>query len=168
MISHTIRDRDGVGSKVTGESELADKTDFRLEVLAELPGDTFLDVRDQLSDIRRRGTAKVDNDVGMEPGHLRVSNAMALEPALIDQASSADILDLLEDRSRAGVNVEPWMTGTAPGEVFLENTVHAIAIAVGQFERDGQGNITMVVQDARIVTERHLIAMNDATATFLG
>src|SRR5687768_1827391 len=75
-------------------SELTDEPDLRLQPVPEPFLDGPLREGDQLADVLRRGGAEVDHDVRVDVGDLRVADAVALEPALVDQPSRADALDL--------------------------------------------------------------------------
>ena len=105
--SQATRLRDG--PLLVPASELADKADFRFEMLAVLIGDASLDFGNQRPDLGSRGRTEVDHDVRVQVRNLRVTHTEAFQPALIDQAAGSDILDLLEDRTGTRVDVEPRM-----------------------------------------------------------
>ena len=98
-------------------------------MLSELLLDALLDMRDECPDIGGGSGAEVHDDVRMQMRDLRVANAISLQPTLIDQASRANILDLLEDGSGTGMNVQPGVPRASPGKVLLKDAVHAIAVA---------------------------------------
>ena len=83
----------------------------------------FLRVCNQGADVARRRMAEVDEDVRVDVRDLRVTDAVTLEAALVDEAACADVLDLLEDGPGAGMPVEPGMLAAAPAQVFLRDPV---------------------------------------------
>src|SRR5204863_10197476 len=97
--------------------------------------DPTLRSRDQLSNIGRGRMAQVDHDVGVHVRDLGVADAKALHSQLIDEPSCPDAIDLLEDRARAGMPLEPWVLAAAPAEVFLHDALQDIRISFRQLER---------------------------------
>src|SRR5689334_7135747 len=128
----------------------------------------MLNMRYQLAYLGGRRRAEVDDDVRMQVGNLRIADAMALQSTLIDQSTRADVLDLLEDRSGARMDVEPRVTRPAPREVLLEDLVHPITVTRRQREPHCQRHIAMMMQDARVVSECHVVTIGGASFAALG
>src|SRR5215216_5201694 len=118
-------------------------------------------MRDERTNIPRGRVAEVDHDVRVDVGDLSVADAKALEPALVDQTARANALDLLEDRPGARVNLEPRVTGAAPAQVFLHDTVHGARVATVELERHAERDLVTLMENARIVTELHVRLVND-------
>src|SRR6185437_14453467 len=87
--------------------EFSDEADFGLELKAELLPHGALGNRDELTHVLRRCVAKVHHDVRVYPGDLCIAVAEALEPALVHEPARTHTFDLLENRARAGVPLEP-------------------------------------------------------------
>lgn len=140
-------------------SKLTDEPDFRREVNTELAFDLCLGERNEFPDIPRRCRAKVYDDVGVQMGNLGTSMLVSLESGPIDQSPSPLPFDFLEDRPGTWVPVQPWMTGSAPAEILLHDTMQLGGIAAREFECRGKRDFPTVVQSAGIVAESHIVAV---------
>src|SRR4051794_11806906 len=78
---------------------------------------------------------------------------MTLQAALIDEPSRADPFDLFEDRSRAGMPVEPGMFAATPAQVLLENLVQLVLIAALELERRREHDVPAMMKHGIVVAE---------------
>ncbi len=148
-------------------SELANEADLGLQPVAELRLDGRLCDPDQLADIRGRRMPEVQHDVRVHVGDLGVAVPEALQPALINEAAGADSLDLLEDRSCAGVKLQPRVPAPAPAQILLHDALHDVHVAALETKGHREGNIASPVQHARIVAEAHVLAVHHPTLALL-
>jgi hypothetical protein len=52
-----------------------------------------------------------------------------LSPGLVDEPPRAHAVELLEDRPRARVDLQPRVARAAPAQVLVEHAVHAVHVA---------------------------------------
>ena len=136
-------------------------------MLAEPIGDALLRMRDQCTHVTRGGVPEIHHDVGVNVRDLRVANAKSLQTTLIDQPSGADAFDLLEDRSRARVDLEPRVTRATPAQVLLHDAMHDRGVTGGEPKGDRQRDFTSFVQHARVVPELHVRVIGDVPTAAL-
>ncbi len=141
--------------------ELADKADLGLEPDAEFFLHSVLRYHYQLSDVFRSSPTQIHHDVGMYVRDLGIAMAKTLEPALIDQSSRAHSFDFLEDRSGAWMKLKPGMPCPSPAQILLHDAMHRADIARCQPEGDCEGDLVTVVEDARVVTESHVLFVDE-------
>src|SRR6185503_11740078 len=105
---------------------------------------------------------------GVNVRDLRIADAIALQPALVDQPSGADPFELLEDRAGARMPVEPGMPCAAPAEVLLQDAMHDGGIATLELKGRRQNEVLAVMQNRVVVTELHIGRVDGSTLTLLG
>src|SRR5579885_2455644 len=62
----------------------------------------FLDAPDQALDVRRRGGAQVDDEIGVLAGHLRAAQRRAFQPACFDEPPGVITGRIAEHGAAAG------------------------------------------------------------------
>src|SRR5688500_6375985 len=117
-------------------SELADESNLGFQVLTEPLLHTLLRMCKESTDIPCGSATEIHHDVGVNMRDLSVADAKSLEAALVDQATRANPLDLLEDGPGAGVNLEPRVTRSTPAQVLLHDAMHHADVAPCQPEGD--------------------------------
>src|SRR3954451_15364621 len=111
---------------------------------------------------------EIHHDVGVNVRDLRIANAMPLEPALVDQPTGPDALELLEDRAGARVPIEPRMPCSAPAEILLQDAMHDRGIATLELKGGRQNDVPSVMQDRIVVPEPHVGGVDGAALALLG
>src|ERR1700730_15551037 len=149
-------------------SELADKSYLDLQVVAKPLLHLLLGERDQLANIFRGGVSEIDHDIRVNMRNLCITVTETLQTDLIDQPSGADAFNLLEDRARAGVIIEPRVLAAPPGEIFLHDAVHDGFVAPIELESHGKRDITLLVECAGIVTELHIVPVDSLSPVIVG
>src|SRR3954469_24851534 len=110
-------------------------------MLPKLILDGLLRQSDKLPHFRSGGVSQIHHDVRVNVRDLRIADAMAFEPALIHEATSAHTLDLLENGSCTGMPLQPWVARPAPAQVFLKNPMHHGRITTLQMKRRGENDV---------------------------
>src|SRR5205085_1597258 len=118
--------------------------------------DRLLRGLDQAAHVGGRCTAEVHHDVRVDMRNLRVALPKAFHSALIHETTSANAFDLLEDRSRARVPIQPWMLSPAPAEILLHDAVQRCLVAAGEAEGDCEDDVSPVMEDAVVVAKAHI------------
>jgi len=149
-------------------SELADKSYLDLQIVAKSLLHLLLGERDQLSNIFRGGVSEIDHDVRVNMRNLGITVTEAFQTDLIDQPPGAYAFNLLEDRARAGVILEPGMLAAPPAEIFLHDAVHDSFVATIELESHGKRDITLLVERAGIITELHVIPVDSLSSAIVG
>ena len=86
-------------------SKLADESDFGHQRVPRLTSNGVVSECDERAHVRGSGASEVDDDVGVFGEDLGATHDLSFESALVDQASRAHPLDLLEDRPRAATTI---------------------------------------------------------------
>ncbi len=149
-------------------SELADKAYLNFQMVTESLLHFVLGNRDQLANVFRRCVSQIDHDVRVNVRDLRVAMAETLQADLVDETPGADALDLLEDRPRARVILEPRVFATTPAEILLHDAVHDCLITPIELESDCEGDVALLVEGAGVVTELHVIAIDRLSPAIVG
>src|SRR6476469_7022339 len=55
---------------------------------------------------------------------------------------------------------QPWMLAAAPAEILLHDAVHDSRVTGLEIERDGQCDITLLMERAGVVAEVHVVAVD--------
>src|SRR5688572_25094088 len=118
--------------------------------------------------VGRRGVTEVDQNVRVDERDLRVPDAMAFESALIDKTTGAHSFDLLEDRSGAGMPIEPGMTRATPAEVLLHDAMHHVRLLPLELEGRGQDHVSTMMEDRVVVPELHVCRVDGPARALLG
>src|SRR4029079_12662728 len=133
--------------------EFAGDPDLGLERVAQLLAYRGLRVPDQRDDVRGRRMTEVHHDVGVNVRDLGVADAIALEPALVDEPAGPDAFELLEDGTGARVPVEPGMPSTTPAEILLQDAMHDRRITTLELEGRRKHEVLPMMQDRVVVPE---------------
>src|SRR6185369_16535580 len=96
------------------------------------------------------------------------ADAIALEPALVDEPAGPDAFELLEDGTGARVPVEPGMPSAAPAEILLQDAMHDRRITALELERRREHDVLPVMQDRVVVPEVHVARVDGPALTLLG
>lgn len=123
--------------------------------------------RDQLSYILCSCVSQIDHDVRVDMGDLRIAVAMSFQSDVINKASSSDAFDLLEDRARAWMVLEPWVLTATPAEVLLHYAVHDCLVSGLELKRHRQCDIPLLVQNAGVVSELHVVLVDSPAIALL-
>src|SRR5665213_1928952 len=112
-------------------SELSDKSDFRRQFVTQFIPYPLLSERDKFANIARCSTAQIHHDIRVNVGDLGTADAKPFHAKLVDQTARAHSLDLSEDRAGRRMKLQPWMPGTAPAQILLNDPVHVGRVARG-------------------------------------
>jgi hypothetical protein len=104
----------------------------------------------------------------MNVGYLSVTVPESLQPALVDESAGAHAFDLFEDRSGTRMKLKPRVPDTAPAQIFLHHFVHCRGITPLKPESDGKSNIATLVENARVISELHVVCADGLAFALLG
>src|SRR6266513_4963107 len=104
----------------------------------------------------------------MDVRNLGITVSESLQSDLIDKPTRAYPFDLLENRARAGVIFEPGMFATAPAKIFLHDAMHHRRIAALELEGYRQDNIALLVENAGVVPELHIVPVDGRAPAIVG
>ena len=104
--------------------------------------------------------SQVHDDVRVPVEDLGVAVTVPLEPALVDEPARADALDLLEDRTCAGVQPQVGMAVVAPAQVLADDPPQLARGSGFEAEGGGEDDVVALVQDAVVVAELEVVQVD--------
>src|SRR4051812_32413782 len=111
---------------------------------------------------------KIDHDVGVDVGDLRVAKSIALQAALIDEATCSDTFNLLEDGAGTRMVFQPGMTSSPPTQIFLHDAMHHIRVLPLEPEGDSERDVGAMMQNGVVVPKLHVVGVNGSSLVLLG
>src|SRR2546428_10544179 len=66
------------------------------------------------------------------------------------------------------MELKPWMPASTPAEILLHDAMHDCGITGRQLEGCAEHHVLACMQNARVVTELHVVAINNSSLALLG